>query len=294
MQRNHRLHAARAAQRGIGLVALVALALACSTPTPLALIDARTEYQLAAADANVQQNASVELYEAGKALERAESEWKNEEDVKETEHLSYLVKRRVEITKLWASGRKAYKEGQELQQRSALEANQMVNAADAARREAERARLAAEAAAERERKLRTELAELQARETARGLELTLGDVLFDVDQASLKPGAVQNLGRLAAFLKDYPDRAVLVEGHTDNTGSDEYNQSLSERRAESVRSFLISDGVDAQRVLARGYGKSYPIAGNDSAAGRQLNRRVEIVILKAGQSPEGRLRPAAS
>jgi outer membrane protein OmpA-like peptidoglycan-associated protein len=105
---------------------------------------------------------------------------------------------------------------------------------------------------------------------------------------------VQNLGRLAAFLKDYPDRAVLVEGHTDNTGSDEYNQSLSERRAESVRSFLISDGVDAQRVLARGYGKSYPIAGNDSAAGRQLNRRVEIVILKAGQSPEGRLRPAAS
>jgi len=86
---------------------------------------------------------------------------------------------------------------------------------------------------------------------------------------------------------------VLVEGHTDNTGTDAYNLSLSERRAESVRSFLIQNGINGQRVLARGYGTSYPIAGNDTASGRQLNRRVEIVILRAGEPPEGRLRPAA-
>ena len=114
-----------------------------------------------------------------------------------------------------------------------------------------------------------------------------------MDKATLKPGATRDLDRLARFLKEYPDRAVLVEGHTDNTGSDAHNLTLSEQRAESVRSYLIKDGVAEQRVLARGYGKAYPIAGNDTASGRQRNRRVEIVILHAGESPEGRLRPAA-
>jgi len=273
----HSRAAARIALQAFGLVLLT---LACaSTPEPQTLIQARDAYRQAESSADVQQNASVELYEARQALQRAESEWRREEDVEETRHLAYLARRRVELTELWAAGRKAFTEGQELQQQSAMEANAMV--------------AAARAATERERRLREELSELQARETARGLELTLGDILFDVDQASLKPGAAQNLYRLVAFLKEYPDRAVLVEGHTDNTGTDAYNLSLSERRAESVRSFLIQNGIKGQRVLARGYGKSYPIAGNDTATGRQLNRRVEIVILRSGESPEGRLRPAA-
>jgi outer membrane protein OmpA-like peptidoglycan-associated protein len=123
--------------------------------------------------------------------------------------------------------------------------------------------------------------------------MTLGDILFDVDQATLKPGAMQNLFRLVTFLKQYPDRGVLVEGHTDSTGSDTYNLSLSEQRAESVRSFLTQNGIGAARVLARGYGKAYPVAGNDTSAGRQRNRRVDLVILRAGESPERSLRPAA-
>jgi outer membrane protein OmpA-like peptidoglycan-associated protein len=258
---------------------LLLLTLACATPEPQELIQVQDRFRTVEANPEVQQNASVELYEAKQALQRAESEWNRNENSEETRHLAYLASRRLEVAELWAAGRKAYKEGQQLQQQSTQEASAMVAAAKAAN--------------ERERKLREELADLQARETARGLELTLGDILFDVDQASLKPGAAQNLHRLVAFLKEYPDRAVLVEGHTDNTGTDAYNLSLSERRAESVRTFLIESGIAASRVLARGYGKAYPITGNDTAAGRQRNRRVEIVILHSGESPEGRLRPAA-
>lgn len=291
MQRDEQSRTARVARQALGLVVL---ALGCaSPPTPTGLLDAQDAYKKAEASTDVKQNASVELYEAKRALERAESEWTQEGDVEETEHLAYLARRRVEVAELWAAGRKAAEEGRELSQQSARDADAMVSAAEAARAEAEAARRAAEEATASERKLREELSDLQARETARGLELTLGDILFDVDQASLKPGAMQSLYRLVTFLKEYPDRAVLVEGHTDSTGSDAYNQSLSERRAESVRSFLIQNAIDVRRVLARGYGKAYPVAGNDTAAGRQRNRRVDIVILHAGESPEGRLRPAA-
>jgi outer membrane protein OmpA-like peptidoglycan-associated protein len=277
-----------------GTLCLLLLALACaSPPPPSGLVDAKAAYQKAEADPVVQQNGSVELLEAKRALDRAESEWNKEGDAEETEHLAYLAKRRVEIAELWAAGRKAMKDGQDLSEQRALQADKMLSAAEQARADAEAARRAAEEAAAREAKLRAELSELQARETARGLELTLGDILFDVDKATLKPGAMQNLYRLVTFLKEYPDRAVLVEGHTDSTGSDSYNLSLSEQRAGSVRSFLTGNGIQESRVLARGYGKAYPVAGNDTAAGRQRNRRVDVVILHSGESPEGRLRPAA-
>ena len=291
MERVERPMSARAAWTA---VCAVVLTLACASPMdPRVLVDAQGAYQRAAESTDVQQNASVELYEAKQALDRAESEWKKNEDVAETEHLAYLARRRVEVAELWAAGRKAVKEGQELGEQRARSADHMLSAAEQARADAEAARRAAEEAAAREKLLRQELSELQARETERGLELTLGDILFDVDQATLKPGAMQNLYRLATFLKQYPDRGVLVEGHTDSTGSDAYNLSLSERRAESVRSFLTQNGIEATRVLSRGYGKSYPVAGNDTAAGRQRNRRVDVVILRAGESPERSLRPSA-
>lgn len=277
------------------------LTLACASPTPpKELVDAQAAYQKAAANPVLQQNASVELYEAKQAVDRAESEWQREHEDDETLHLAYLAKRRVEIAELWGAGRKAVKEGTSLDTQRAVESSKMVSAAEAARAEAEAARAesetarqAAEAAAARERQLREELSDLQARETARGVEMTLGDILFDVGKASLKPGAMQSLYRLVTFLKQYPDRAVLVEGHTDSTGSDALNLSLSEDRAGSVRSFLIDNGIAVGRVLARGYGKAYPVAGNDTAVGRQQNRRVDIVILHPGESPEGKLRPAA-
>jgi outer membrane protein OmpA-like peptidoglycan-associated protein len=103
-------------------------------------------------------------------------------------------------------------------------------------------------------------------------------VLFDTNQAQLKPGGMRNVLKLANFFKEYPQRTVLIEGFTDSTGSAGSNQDLSERRAGSVRTALLDMGISKDRMTSRGYGESYPAAGNDTATGRQLNRRVEVVV----------------
>jgi outer membrane protein OmpA-like peptidoglycan-associated protein len=108
--------------------------------------------------------------------------------------------------------------------------------------------------------------------------ITLSDVLFNVDKAQLKSGGVRTVQKLADFLSQYPQYKVSVEGHTDSTGSDEHNQDLSERRAYSVQSALVNDGIGGDRVSTQGYGESSPIDSNDDAGSRQLNRRVEIVL----------------
>jgi OmpA-OmpF porin, OOP family len=131
------------------------------------------------------------------------------------------------------------------------------------------------------------LQQLRAERTDRGLVVTLEDVLFEVNGAELQPGAQVELVRLAEYLKRDPDRKILIEGHTDNTGSSEYNLQLSQLRAQSVESFLVGNGVPADRIRAIGYGETRPEAPNDSATGRQQNRRVEIVILDAGESFAG-------
>jgi outer membrane protein OmpA-like peptidoglycan-associated protein len=119
---------------------------------------------------------------------------------------------------------------------------------------------------------------LETRETARGLIVNLSDVLFDVDKATLKPGAREKLARVSGILVTHPDLKLEIEGHTDSTGSDAYNQALSERRAESVRSYLVSQNIAAQSITSRGFGESRPVATNNTAAGRQQNRRVELVV----------------
>ena len=135
--------------------------------------------------------------------------------------------------------------------------------------------------------LRTLVVEItNLRQTSRGLVISLSDVLFDVDKATIKPGAERSIQRIAAVLEQYPDHEIAVEGHTDATGTDEYNQRLSEQRAASVRVQLIDGGVDANRITSRGLGETTPVATNDNAAGRQQNRRVEIVVLGAGTVAE--------
>jgi outer membrane protein OmpA-like peptidoglycan-associated protein len=119
---------------------------------------------------------------------------------------------------------------------------------------------------------------LQAKVTDRGLVLTLGDVLFESGRADLKTSAAGNLNKLAGFLNKYPSRSVTIEGYTDSVGSEDYNQALSQRRADSVRSYLVRQGIASGRLSASGMGKSDPVAGNDSAFGRQQNRRVEVII----------------
>ena len=152
--------------------------------------------------------------------------------------------------------------------------------ADSLRRVAEEAHARLNQALEQLRGLIVEITNI--RETQRGLVISLSDILFDVDRASLKPGAEANISRISAVLNQYPDYGISVEGHTDATGSESYNQTLSERRAAAVRQALVAGGVDSTRITSVGYGKSQPIASNDTPAGRQQNRRVEVIVLGAG------------
>jgi len=145
-------------------------------------------------------------------------------------------------------------------------------------RESERSADQASASAQRVDSLEAQLADLKVQKTERGLVLTLGDVLFDTGQATLKSGAYGTLDRLATALRDKSGRKVLIEGHTDNVGSDESNQGLSERRAQSVQSALMQRDVARSQITAMGKDENFPIASNDSADGRQSNRRVELIF----------------
>lgn len=166
-----------------------------------------------------------------------------------------------------------------------LRAEAMTAAADKSKAEAamsrahaDKARTEALAAEEQTRKLEAQVAELQAIKSERGLVVTLGDILFDLNKSELRSGADFTIDKLAAFLVEYPLRNVQIEGFTDSTGAVEYNQQLSDRRAESVRNALAAKGIDSRRLMTRGYGIEFPVAGNETAAGRQRNRRVEVII----------------
>ena len=150
--------------------------------------------------------------------------------------------------------------------------------AEDAQQNAQYARMQTMDAENRNRTLEMQLREMDARKTDRGMVITLGDVLFDTNQSHLKAGGVRNVQKLADFFKQYPQRTALIEGFTDSTGGATHNMELSFERAGSVRTALLDMGIDKDRMTSRGYGESYPVAGNDTAAGRQLNRRVEIVV----------------
>jgi len=153
-------------------------------------------------------------------------------------------------------------------------------AAEAARSQAESARSQAEKDSQALRdRLRDQLsAILETRDTARGLIVSLSDVLFDFNQASLKPGAKEKLAKVSGILLAYPTLHMNVEGHTDSVGTDDYNLKLSQRRADAVRDYLTSNGINSSSVQSVGLGKADPVASNDNAAGRQQNRRVEMVV----------------
>lgn len=247
------------------------------------LEEARSYYSAALSDPDVTNHAALELQQAGEALESAEDAWSEEEDAEVVDHLAYLAKQRALIAQDTGKLRAAEIDiASASSSRSAVRLEARTAEADAARRQAEISDAAAAQSAERVSEMEKELAELNAKKTERGLVITLGDVLFDVNKAELKSGSERNVRRIADFLQEYPERKVLIEGFTDSTGSESYNQVLSERRAEAVRQFLIANGVSADRVTARGYGEMSPVASNKTAAGRQLNRRVEIIISEDG------------
>jgi OmpA-OmpF porin, OOP family len=253
---------------------------------PVALEQARTAYAQAEHTPEVVANAPVPLREANQELQRAERVWADDHDAEEVQHLAALATQRVEIAKAAAEKKVAEAQIQQATeerdqvlldartraaQRSQLEAARATQQAQAATAQAQ-------AATSQVQQLQQELAALQAKQTDRGLVLTLGDVLFETGKADLRPGALRNLYPLVTFLQKYPERRVVIEGHTDNVGSDAYNLDLSQRRADAVRDFLLQNGVNAAQMSTRGYGKASPVASNNTAEGRQQNRRVELII----------------
>lgn len=227
--------------------------------------------------------APLAIEEADAAVRIAE---KPEADKQLASHRVFMADRKVETARAQAQTRLAedQRTGLSQQRESArLESRtREANAAQAAVASSEqRATSSEQRAASSEQRaatLQRQLDEIHAMPTDRGLVLTLGDTLFTSGQADLRAGATGNLDRLAAFLNEYPDRTALIEGHTDSVGSEDYNRGLSQRRADSVRAYLVGRGIGSTRLVASGRGESAPVAGNDSAAGRQENRRVEIVI----------------
>jgi outer membrane protein OmpA-like peptidoglycan-associated protein len=155
--------------------------------------------------------------------------------------------------------------------------------ADQSRLAAQKAQLNAQQADTDKAAMRARLSEqlnsiLQTRDSARGLIVSMSDVLFDTGQYSLKPGAREKLSKVAGILLAYPGLNIEVGGYTDNVGGDEMNQKLSEHRASSVRDYLVQQGVVTNSVTSKGFGNTLPVATNDNAAGRQQNRRVELVV----------------
>ncbi|MBN1548225.1 MAG: OmpA family protein [Syntrophaceae bacterium] len=170
------------------------------------------------------------------------------------------------------------------------EAEKQAMAAEMARAKAEEQARTAEKAKAELALLMSELSELQGQLTDRGIVLTISDILFAFDKYNLNASAQNSMDKIAKFLIERPNRNLLVEGHTDNVGTEEYNQGLSERRAASVKNALVERGVASERIVTIGYSEKYPLTSNDTAAGRQQNRRVEVIILNEGVKPESQFR----
>jgi outer membrane protein OmpA-like peptidoglycan-associated protein len=258
---------------------------ACATApkAPEGASDARVKLTALQSDPQLATRAPVEMKEAEAAVRAAEVPRKDDEYAR---HLVLMADQKVEIARARAQSRQYEDQRKglsEQSERARLDAR--TQEADRARADAQSARADAasardEAAAARALGLELErqIAELNARETDRGLVVTLGDLLFATGKSDLTGGAGPNLNKLAAFLQEYRDRTVLIEGHTDSVGSEESNYFLSQRRADSVKSYLVSRGVEANRLSTSGLGQGSPVASNDTATGRQQNRRVEVII----------------
>lgn len=177
-----------------------------------------------------------------------------------------------------AQSRASQQELSRAQQSSAQTASQLAAANAAAAASAQREQDRAASSNARIAEMEAQLRELNARPTPRGLVVTLGDVLFNTGQSQLLPGANANMQRLAEFMRANPDQNATIEGHTDSVGSASSNYALAERRADSVKTELVKLGVQSDRLVTRAFGQDNPIASNDDASGRQLNRRVEIVF----------------
>ncbi len=264
----------------------LALCACASAPRPNAALEtARDAVHAADADPNVARYSALDLEAARKDLDAAEAAQMHHDDAGIAQP-AYMAAQTARLAQARAAAKAddaRVAAGQTERDRIQLAARtrEVQNekmATTAANQQASVANQQATAATEQSARLQAELDQLKAKPTDRGLVLTLGDVLFDTGKSELNPGASRTLDQLARFLTDHPDRRVQIDGFTDSVGSDGYNQELSRRRADAVKSALTTRGIDASRIGTEGYGKAFPVASNSESGGRQLNRRVEVVI----------------
>jgi outer membrane protein OmpA-like peptidoglycan-associated protein len=262
---------------------LLLAACASSPPARDALEQARAAYRAAQADPLVPLRAGAELEAAAHALADAE----HASSAADALHFAYLAEQRAHIARELAQAR-ANDAEVERRRQLALETKlrkteQERDRALAAAKAAEAARDTSDRLSAEVRRLQAQVAQLEAQQTERGWILTLGtDLLFDSGQAKVKPGGRRAIKNLAQFMRQQPERKIVIEGFTDDRGPAAVNQRLSAQRAQAVRQALVQDGIQPERVEARGRGAAYPVATNSNAQGRQLNRRVEILI---GEGP---------
>jgi outer membrane protein OmpA-like peptidoglycan-associated protein len=301
-------------------LAVAALLAACSsTPRSTALLsEIHSEYQVAQNNPNVATYAALELKQAGDAVAQADAVANDRGSDEKIDKLAYLARQKIALTQEVTKQKMAESEVANAGKvRNQLILDQRTNEANIANLSAERskndaaqaqssallaqqqsaqaqqqteraqvdafnAQRAAQDAQARTAQLEAQLADLSAKKTERGMVITLGDVLFGTDLARLNNDGIVTAQKLAKILQLNPQRNVLVEGFTDSTGTAAHNQELSERRAGAVRTALVDMGIAGDRVSVRGYGEAHPVAANDTAQNRQLNRRVEIVLSDDG------------
>lgn len=257
--------------------ALIAIAIAsvlfsacAAAPAQLAgLAEIRSELMELQTDPNLGSRAPLAIEEAEVAVHVAEQP---QADARLAQHRIYMADRKIETARARAETRFAE------DRRGAL-SEQLERARLGARaREADTVQVVTMSSERQAMELQRLIDELQAQRTDRALVMSLHDVVFASGEADLKAGDAGNLDELVAFLIEYPNRTVTIEGYTDSIGSPNYNQRLSQRRADSVKTYLVGQGIGSMRLVASGKGEAAPVAGNESADGRQQNRRVEVII----------------
>jgi len=273
--------------------ALVMLALisACSTaPKTTSLLEStREDYRLAQNNQQMMLMAPGEMRDATDAMTLANNAAQAQDSADKIDQLAYLAKQKIDLAQEAVKQKTAQAQiAGAAKERNRMQLNQRTEEADQAKVRADQAEIASHVAQNDTQNaqlqvaaLSQSLADLKAQTTSRGVVITLGDLLFATDDARLKPDGMRMTQKLAKVLQDNPLQKVLIEGHTDSTGSKAHNQELSERRADAVSNALQSDGVSRERIMVRGYGEAYPLTDNLTSENRQLNRRVEIVLSDA-------------
>jgi outer membrane protein OmpA-like peptidoglycan-associated protein len=284
------------------VLAFTGCASAPDTPPP-ELTAARDAVRRAETDPSVLRNAPLELKRATDALNRANTLYVKRERNADVLSAAYIAQREADAAMTIAQAKRNEDATKQAQiTRAETRADIKASEAERARADAAAAQLRADSASgaaataaqqaadaqAQAQALAAQLAELQAKQTERGMLVTLGDVLFEFNRAEIKPTAQGELRKLADFLQKHPERNVLIEGYTDNIGSAGYNATLSQRRAEAVANALVGLGIAPQRLKSVGYGKDFPVAENNTDTNRALNRRVEVYISQGTEPVRGR------